>query len=279
MPIDLIFFKYIIQEGLKIPRIYNLTGSSPGLLLALYNKPFLVFEPTEERAEELHKDINFFRETLKRDPVLFLPESNGPSLSGQRAKTIYYLKKSDSLVSSFKNLHSPLWSRKELEKVILPIEHGTETHRAEIEKRLQGMGYERVSLVVEKGEYSQRGWILDVFPSTEDNPLRIEFFGDEIESIKTFDVDTQRSIDDISRSLIFPAKDPASGATLSELISHAKYFFSDLIQERDLIPSENIFLSKYSIKGDGYDAGLLSIKGLGIIPEERKYIDELPQKI
>jgi transcription-repair coupling factor (superfamily II helicase) len=279
MPIDLTFLITIIREGLKTSRIYNLTGSSSALLLALYDKPFLAVESTEERAEEFYKDIIFFREVLKREPVLFLPEPDGSSLSGQRAKTFYNYKKSDSLVSSFKNLQSLMWSRKEMERIILLLECGTEIHRTEIEKRLQEIGYKMVSLVVEKGEYSQRNWILDVFPSTEDNPLRIEFFGDEIESIKTFDVDTQRSIKDVSQSLIFPAKEPVSGTTLHELMGNAKYFFSDSIQERNGLTRDVTFLSRYSIKGTGYDAGLLSIKGLGIVPEERRHIDELPKKI
>lgn len=269
----------IIKDGFKDSRIYNLTGSSAALLLALYDEPFLAVELTEELAEELHKDINFFREAFKKEHVLLLPEPDGPSLSGKRAKIVYSLKGKNSIVCSFKNLNSPIWPQKELHRNVINLTKGMEISRTEIEKRLQEIGYKNVSLVVEQGEYSRRGWLLDIFPSTSENPLRLEFFGDEIDSIKSFEVDTQRSREDVSQFLIFPAEDPLSGITPLELMDNSRYFFSDSIQEREELPEDITFFSRYSIKGHGYDAGILSIKGLGIIPEERKNIEELPQKI
>jgi transcription-repair coupling factor (superfamily II helicase) len=279
MPMDFTPLQNIIKHGLKDSRIYNLKGSSAALLLALYDKPFFAVELTEELALELYKDITFFREVLKKDCVLFLPEPDGPSLSGERAKVVYSLKENRSLVSSFKNLKSLLWSREEIHRKVINLSKGIESSREEIEKKLQGIGYKKVSLVVEKGEYSRRGWLLDIFPSTSETPIRIEFFGDEIDSIKIFDVDTQRSTEDTSQFLLFPAEDPLSGTPLLELMNGTSCIFSDSIQERDGLPGDIIFFSRYSIKGPGHDAGVLSIKGLGILPEERKYIEELPQKI
>jgi transcription-repair coupling factor (superfamily II helicase) len=272
----------IINKDLKDSHIYNLTGSSAALFFSFYDKPFLAIELTEELAEKLYKDINFFREAFKRDPVLFLPEPNGPSLSGERAKIIYSLKEKNSLVSSLKNIESLIWSREEINRNIINLKKDMETSRTEIEKRLQELGYKNVPLVVEKGEYSRRGWLLDIFPSTSETPLRLEFFGDEIDSIKIFDIETQRSTKNVSQFLIFPAEDPEdsrSGTTLLVLMDGVRYFFSDSIQERDGLPADITFFSRYSIKGHGYDAGVLSIKGLGIIPEERKHIEELSQKI
>ncbi|MEW6418610.1 MAG: transcription-repair coupling factor [Nitrospirota bacterium] len=301
----------IIQQDLKGSRIYNLTGSSAAFFFALYDKPFLAVELTEELAEELYKDINFFRNALKKDSVLFLQEPDGPSISGGRAKIVYSLKKNDSLVSSFKNLKSPIWSKKEInppsppenpptspftkggqrgikeggmggfsiEESVLDLKKGMEIQRAEMGKRLQEIGYRKVSLVSEKGEYSQRGWLLDIFPSTSEKPLRVEFFGDEIETIKTFDVETQISETELSEFLIFPAEEPDSGKTVMEMMKDMKRFLSDSIQEREELVGDITFFSRYSITGPGYDAGVLSIKGLGILPEERKHLEELPQKI
>lgn len=279
MPVDFTPLSNIIKQDLKHSRIYNLKGSSLAFFLALYNEPFFAVEPTEELAEELYKDINFFREVLRKDPILFLPEPDGPSFSGERAKTIHYLKKNNSLVSSFKNLKLPIWAQEELEGIALNLAKGTVIQRAEIERRLRMLGYKRVSLVVEKGEYSQRGWLLDIFPSTSENPIRIELFGDEIDSIKAFDIETQRSIKNISESLIFPAEEPLSDKTLLQLIGNRRCFFSDSIQERDGLPDGITYFSRYPIKGSGYDAGVLSIRGLGIMPEERRHIEELPQNI
>ena len=264
MLIDFAPLLNIIEEGFTEPRIYNLTGSSPALLLALYDKPYLAVEVTEEKAEELGKDINFFREVLKKKPVTFLPEPDG--LAGERAKKIFSLGQGDSLVCSFNTLQTPTWSRQEIEETVLKLRKGTEVERAEADKRLRNMGYRKVSLVSEKGEYSQRGWLFDVFPSTSEDPLRIEFFGDEIESIKTFDVETQLSKEEVMESSIFPAEEPSSGKTILEIMDDVKYFFSDSIQERESLPEDITFLSRYSMKGPGYEVAMRSPRGLVILP-------------
>src|SRR4030042_369727 len=282
MPVNLTPLLNILatfNTDLKYSRIYNLTGSSAALLFALFDEPFLAVELTDELAEELYKDIIFFREILKKEQILFLPEINGPALSGERAKLVYSLNENVSLVCSFKNLETIIWSREEINKKVISIKKGIEISRTEIEERLKEIGYKNVSLVSEKGEYSRRGWLFDIFPSTSDTPIRIEFFGDEIDNIKIFDVDTQKSTEDLTQLLIFPAEDPLSGSTIFELMDHAKYIFSDSIRERAGLRRDIIFFSKYSIKGPGYDAGVLPIKGLGILPEERKKLGELPQRI
>jgi len=310
MSINFIPLLKIIEEGLKHPRLYNLTGSSSALLLALYDKPYLAVELTEELAEELYKDINFFREVLRKDNVLFLPEPDGPAFSGQRAKTISSLRRTDSLVCSFKTLKLPIWPKyetqilhnntkengsnpplppftkggvggfySEIENWVLNLKIRLEIQREEVEKRLQKIGYRKVPLVSEKGEYSQRGWLFDVFPSTSEEPLRVEFFGDEIETIKTFDVETQMSKDEVSDFSIFPTEEPSTGKTVMEITGAMKYFFSDSIQEREELLEDVNFLSRYSLKGPGYEAGILSLRGLGIIPDERRNIEDLPQKI
>ena len=269
----------LIQQGLEYLRIYNLRGSSAALFLALHDEPFFAVELTEELAEELHKDINFFRDVLRKDRTFLLPEPNGPSASGERAETIYRLKRSDSFVTSFKNLKSSIWSRKELERVVLNLKKGMEIQRIEIERRLQEMGYRMVSLVIEKGEYSKRGWIFDIFSSTSETPIRLELFGDEIESMKFFDIDTQKSTGNLEESLILPAKEPPFGQSVFEITPDRRLFCSDSVNERNGLPQDTIFFSRYSIEDPGHDAGLLSIKGLGILPEERKGIDNLPHKI
>jgi transcription-repair coupling factor (superfamily II helicase) len=279
MSIDFSPLLNIIEEGLKDVRLYNLTGSSEALLLAFYDKPYLAVEVTEELAEELYRDINFFREIFRKEPVYFLPEPDGPSISGQRAKTLYSFGKTDSLVCSFRTFKLPVWSKGEIGEIILSLKKGMEIERTVINKRLTEMGYRNVPIVSDKGEYSQRGWLFDIFPSTTDNPLRIEFFGDEIESIKTFDVETQISKEEISELSILPAEEPTSGKTIREMMGDVKCFFSDSIQERDGLSRDITFLSRFSFKGPGYEVGMLSIRGLGIIPEERKSIEELPKML
>lgn len=279
MPVDFAPLQKAIAQLRNEPRIYNLTGSSAALFFALYEEPFIVFEANEERAEELSVDINFFRDSLGKQRVLYLPEPDGPSRSGVRARVAGSLDGTASLVTSFNNLSSVFGSRETIDRNAVHIKKGMEVNREEIEKKLHDIGYKNVSLVAEKGEYSRRGWLIDIFPSTSETPLRLEFFGDEIDSIRLFDIDTQRSGESVAEYFVFPAADPRSGITLLELMEGARRFFSDSIHDREVIPSDAFFFSLYSIRGRGHDAGVLSLKGLGILPEERKDIGRLPVAI
>jgi transcription-repair coupling factor (superfamily II helicase) len=269
----------IIQHGFKEGYIYNLTGSAAALLFAVYDKPFLVVEPTEEDAQTLCRDINFFRDALGRDHVRFLPEPDGAARAGERAESVASFTPQVSLVTSAGNITQCIWSQADIQKASVYLAKGLETSRAAIDAILQEIGYRHVALVTEKGEFSRRGWLLDIFPSTSDMPLRLECFGDVIESIKTFDVDTQRSASDFTGFTLFPAKEPESGISLIESLQGAALFFSDAIRERDHLQEGITFFSRYSIKGPGYEAETLPLIGLGILPEERKGIDHLPHSI
>ena len=87
------------------------------------------------------------------------------------------------------------------------LKEGSEVNLKEISKILVECGYERVEMVEGKGEFSLRGGILDVFPTCSTYPYRIELFGDEIESIRTFNTESQRSIEKVKKLDIFPAKE------------------------------------------------------------------------
>ena len=87
------------------------------------------------------------------------------------------------------------------------IKKGDEVDLKEISKKLIECGYERVEVVEGKGEFSFRGGILDVFPPIAVYPYRIELFGDEIDSIRTFNIESQRSIEKVEVVEIFPAKE------------------------------------------------------------------------
>jgi transcription-repair coupling factor (superfamily II helicase) len=275
MPANPLFLQYFLDKCGKTSRIYNLTGSSLALFLALQNEPFFAVESNQELSEELGRDINFFRVALQKDAALYLPEPDGAALSGERARIIDSLRQGDSIVTSFNNLGNPVWSGEEIKRLTIILSKGMEVRREEVEKSLSELGYTVVPLVSDKGEYSHRGWLLDIFPTTSEVPLRIEFFGDEIESLKSFDVDTQRSGEHIPEFLIYPAKDSTSDTRLSELMSGKLFFVSDAVREREDLPEDTSFFSRLAIAGEGSDAGLLSIAGLGILPEERTTIEEL----
>jgi transcription-repair coupling factor (superfamily II helicase) len=295
-------------------RIYNLTGSSPALFLALEQRPFVAIEKDEEKARTLTNDVHFYRSLLSGDRVLFLPDSDGPASSGSRARIINDLKKNDSIITSSNNLKTTLWEINSLEHSRIFLKKGSLIPRSQLEESLVKCGYKKVPMVVEKGEYSLRGWIMDIFPSTSDVPLRIEFFGDELEQMKKFDVETQRSAEVIFKFLIFPAVEPDYMRCISDIFTDRRYFCFFSVQDKAEFPQNTLFLSRYSFKspptpdnppdplptGQGWnideieafsdqteprgkdtdiDAGILSLKGLGILPEERRGLDDLPENI
>ena len=87
---------------------------------------------------------------------------------------------------------------------IIKLKVGEEISRDELVKKLSSLGYDKESIVTKTGELGVRGFVIDVFPVQFEHPLRIEFFGDEIDSIRYFDEDTQKTINNINECCIFP---------------------------------------------------------------------------
>lgn len=91
-----------------------------------------------------------------------------------------------------------------------------------LEQDLTALGYERESQIEAPGQFAVRGGIIDVFPLAEEMPVRIELWGDEIDSIRMFDAKSQRSIENISEITIYPASENCFGN--NGLVSFLKYF-------------------------------------------------------
>ncbi|TAN38538.1 MAG: transcription-repair coupling factor [Nitrospirae bacterium] len=274
-------------------RIYNLTGSAPAVLLALRERPFIALETDESKAELLCKDINFYRGLFAGERVFFLPDPSGPESIGQRAELVWSLESGGSLVTSSENLETSLWDRTSLAASAVALKPGTVVSRAELEQFLLLLGYRHVPMVSGKGEYSLRGWVLDLFPSMSEDPLRIEFFGDEIEQLRTFDPDSQRSRAELADYIVFPAQEPEGSRSISEIFPGRAIFSLDPAPDLLKLPEGSSLLSRYSFQGSGpdndhdheleleletggtaaqwpdSDAGILSLKGCGILPEER----------
>ena len=89
----------------------------------------------------------------------------------------------------------------------LLIDLSTEIPMGELQKKLYMYGYERVEIVESKGQYSLRGGIFDVFSPLYERPFRIEFFGDEVDSIRDFDIETQKSVDKFESVWLYPARE------------------------------------------------------------------------
>lgn len=274
-------------------RIFNLTGSSSALLLALQKAPFIAVEQDESKAGLLSKDIAFYRRLLGGDEVLFLPDTEGAAEAGARAKALYSLDSSGSLVTSSANLRSSLWAKELLSDYTITLRPGIELSRTRFEERLIELGYRPVSMVSEEGEFSRREWIFDVYPSTDENPIRIEFFGDEIETVRYFDVESQRSNGEVNEFILFPADESPLTFSLPEVAPGRRFFFLYPEEDLSLAGSDPVLFSRLSMESYAkeenkedlssgiiqIDAGVLSARGQGILPDERKGIEALAERI
>ena len=114
------------------------------------------------------------------------------------------LEKNPVIIISKRSLLSPLISPERFKKNIITFKEGDEINKAAVLGKLIGMGYRLVTRVEEVGEVSSRGGIVDIFPLGRDMPLRIDLFGDEIETIREFDPITQRSQAKVESFVVSP---------------------------------------------------------------------------
>ena len=216
---------------------------------------------------------------MRRTAFFFLPEPDGPDVCGKRADVVYRFGEIDSVVTSNDAAKAPLYGVSELKNRTLMLKPHLEISRDVLEQRLVYLGYKQVPIVVEHGEFSRRGWLFDIFPSTGENPLRAEFFGDVIETIKMFDVSTQKSIRKIEEFAVLPSVEHSEAGNIFSVFKDENCFYSDSIHYPCDFPEGAVMLSKFSFAGEGIDAGMLAMAGYGIYHNERKSIYELPDAV
>ncbi|MCL5942026.1 MAG: transcription-repair coupling factor [Actinobacteria bacterium] len=156
----------------------------------------LVAAPTQESAEEVRRELSLF---LAR-PVFFLPARGvwygpeaeaPPRVVGRRAQALEALRAGGVVVAEAVTL---------METVLpgrgrpLALKVGEHADFEGLVERLVDLGYQRVDQVEEAGEFAVRGGLMDIFPTTEPAPVRVEFWGDEVESLRRFSVYSQRSL-------------------------------------------------------------------------------------
>ncbi len=176
-------------------------------------KPFLlIFNDKEEAAYYLNdleqllsdKDVLFYPGSYRRPYQIEETDNASVLLRAEVLNRINSRRKPAIIVTYPDALFEKVVTRKELEKNTLKIAVNDELTIDFINEILFEYQFKRVDFVTEPGEFSVRGGIVDVFSFSHDEPYRIEFFGDEVDSIRTFDVETQLSTDQIKKISIIP---------------------------------------------------------------------------
>ncbi len=208
-------------------RLQGLSGGTKAYLISLFaacsRHPILALTATPKQAEVLFHDLGFFLgSTVAGSPVdkrlhLFpswdvLPLdslSPHPELGAARIEGLYHLMEGQApvLVSTPTALMQKVIPKDALKKSFLYHGLGEELDREALLAHLIGWGFQNVPLVEERGDFSVRGAILDVYPPAYSRPLRVEFIGDRLESIREFDPSNQRSRSHLEELLILPMKE------------------------------------------------------------------------
>lgn len=206
-----------IEEDGKLVEVSGLSESSKAYFInAMYEsfeKPVVIITHNDMEAKNLYEDLNLYTNNVSYFPAKEVVFYNVDAISGDlrwaRLRVIKEIldKKRGIIVTSIDAFASEYTPKKLFKDHKLLLKIGKEVNFQDISQILIEGGYERVEIVEGKGEFSLRGGLLDVFPPDAVYPYRIELFGDEIESIRTFNIESQRSIDKVKTLKIFPAKE------------------------------------------------------------------------
>ncbi len=197
--------------------ISSLVGSSFSIVISEVfkevDRPFLiVLNDKEEAAYHLNdlenllgdKNVLFYPGSYRRPYQIEETDNANVLLRSEVLNRINSRRKPAVIVSYPEALFEKVITKKELERHTLKIDTGDDLSIDFINEVLFEYNFKRTDFVTEPGEFSVRGGILDVFSYSNDKPYRIEFFGDEVESIRSFDVDTQLSTESIKKITIIP---------------------------------------------------------------------------
>lgn len=178
----------------------------------------MVVVPNEEKGEDIDRNINFFSE--KRISYLLLPDPYGlldQELLTMEALYKFFSNEIRTIITTPQGLLLKVPTADKLKTSVIHIYVGKEENRQRLIEKLIELGYERVPMVESPGELSVRGAILDVYPPSSDNPIRIEFLDEYVESIRLFDVKTQRSLRFLEKAEIGAARLGAEKSLLESL--------------------------------------------------------------
>ena len=244
-------------------QITNLVGSSLSFVISetfkIAEKPYLLlFNDKEEAAYYLNdleqflggKNVLFYPGSYRRPYQIDEVDNANVLLRSEVLNRINSQKKPAVIVTYSDALFEKVVTKRELEKNTLKVGVSDKLSLDFVNEILFEYHFNRVDFVTEPGEFSVRGGIIDVFSFSNDEPYRIEFFGDEIDSIRTFDVETQLSKEKLKKISIMPN---VENKTLQEPFDSAQ----DKIRESFLSyisPKTVVFYQNVELLSDKLDA-------------------------
>ncbi len=206
----------IFSEAPQPVKVHGISGSLLAFLLSFLSeatgKSILAIFPDAERAEVLKDDLEVI---LGRDKVSYFPawdaplsEGGRPGIDevGLRIETLSLLASGSSgvTVATIQAAMQPTVPPDIFKEAVTEIKPGSDIKFGSFLSKLAENGFERVNMVETVGQMSVRGGIVDIYSFGSENPVRVEFFGDVVDSIREFDITSQRSVKHLERALVLP---------------------------------------------------------------------------
>ncbi len=177
-------------------------------------RPILIITYNDIQLKKIYEDLKFFEDEEillfpKREVVYYDIDTMNKDVTMDRLSiyTKLYESSAKVILTSIEALMQRTISKNKLFEKVLQLEVGKEVSLDTLKESLNDLGYERTDMVEGRGQYTVRGGIIDFFPLTTKNPVRVEFWGDEIDSIRFFDVESQRTVEPLKDISVFPAEE------------------------------------------------------------------------
>ncbi len=220
-------------DSQKLHMIHGLSDGFPYKVIVTFS---------DLRAREMYEEYQFYdKDTVLypgKDLIFYQADIHGNQLVTERMKALRRLIEGRpvTVITTFAALMTPQVPLEEIADAVIHIDMDSVLDERELAVRLTGMGYEKNYQVEAPGQFSIRGGIVDIFDLTEENPYRIELWGEEVESIRSFDLLSQRSVERLSQIDIYPAtemilEDSRKNAGLKAIEKEAKKFSEKLRSE------------------------------------------------
>ena len=245
-------------DAAKPHMIYSINNGSGNRIIVTFQ---------EQKAKELWEEYRFFDKKAAyypaKDILFYQSDIRGNVLTAERINALKLMAEEDecTIITTFDGLMNPMPSPEKFIQAVKKIAVGDTVNLEQLTKHLAELGYEKNYQAETRGEFSVRGGIIDIFPLTEDNPFRIELWGDEVDSIRSFDAESQRSIENLEEVHIYPAcelvlTEEERRAGIARILKEAEEVSSEL---RKQMKTEEAYRVKSAAEQIAEEAGELGI--------------------